>query len=296
MDKALRQAAVALACLSAIAIALSTGVVGSTFAVFNGETQNAASSFAGGWIDPPASLTVTPSGYDVGFSWTPGAHPPMTGQTLKGADNGTSSTCSGAGYATIATVTAATAAYTDSNRGAAANGDWFCYQLISTSASNWTAQANKVLQVGLAATGVSLANGGTNNSIDAGDTITLTFNQQTNLGASGTTKVCVVSPGTIILGDTAGGNSCAANDGASIGKLTGAAAGSSQLYRNSTFTTSGSAPWTLTVKLVGSGSATYSGSATFVPSASVLSAATTNRASLCTAATANCQPTTSTHF
>jgi hypothetical protein len=296
MDKALRQAAVALACLSAIAIALSTGAVGSTFAVFNAETQNAGSSFAGGWIDPPGSLAVTPSGYDVGFSWTPGAHPPMTGQTLQGFDNGTSSSCTGAVYATIATLASATATYTDSNRGAAANGDWYCYQLVSTSASNWTAQASKALQVGLAATGVSLANGGTNNSIDAGDTITLTFNQQTNLGASGTTKVCVVSPGTIVLGDVTGGSSCGAGDGASIGKLTGETLGSSQLYRSSTFTTSASAPWTLVIKLVGSGSATYAGNATFVPSASVLSAAATNRASLCTATTANCQPTTSTHF
>jgi hypothetical protein len=293
MGKALRQAAFALVTLSAVALVLSTGIVGSTFAIFNGETQNAASSFAGGWIDPPASVAATASGYDVGFTWTPGTHGPVTGQTLYWANNTTSSNCTGAGYTAIApSFTAALAAYTDSNRGATANGNWFCYRLVSTSATAWTAQVDKVLQVGLAATAVALTNGGTAASIDAGDKITLTFNQRTNLAASGTTKVCVITPGLIILGDTAGGTGCSSSDGYTVGQLTGEALGHNQVYRFSTFTTSSIAPWTMTITLVGGGSATYSGTTTFVPSPSILSAATTHQAALCTSAAATCRPTT----
>jgi len=109
---------------------------------------------------------------------------------------------------------------------------------------------------------MALANGSTNNSLDPGDTITLTFNQQTNL-ASGTTKVCVITPGTIIVGDTAGGSSCSSGDGYNVGLITGEALGHNQVYRFSTYVTSSSAPWTMTITIVGGGSATYSGTATF---------------------------------
>lgn len=301
MDKALRQAALALVTFSAVALTLSGGIVGNTYALFNGETQNAGSSFAGGWIDPPSAVTATASGYDVSFSWTPGTHGPVMGQQLWGVDNGvlaTGSTCSGSGVSLLSptpALTRTTAATIDSNRGLTINGHWFCYQLISTSATNWTAQVNNVLQVGLATTGMALANGSTNNSLDPGDTITLTFNQQTNL-ASGTTKVCVITPGTIIVGDTAGGSSCSSGDGYNVGLITGEALGHNQVYRNSTYVTSSSAPWTMTITIVGGGSATYSGTATFTPSASILSAATTHQASLCITAASTCLPSTTTHF
>ena len=50
---------VALVVLSCTALALATGVVGSTFALFNAETQNAGSAFAGGWIGAADGLTAT---------------------------------------------------------------------------------------------------------------------------------------------------------------------------------------------------------------------------------------------
>ena len=188
MEKALRQAALALVTLGAVALSLSTGIVGSTLAIFNGETQNAASSFAGGWIDAPSALTAGASGYDVALGWTPGTHGPVTGQTLNGVNNGTNSNCTGAAYAFVATLAAPpTATYTDASRGSAANnGHWFCYQLASTTASTWNAAATQSLQLGLVTSVIAIANVGTNNSINANDTITISFNQRTNLAKSGT--------------------------------------------------------------------------------------------------------------
>jgi len=297
IQKALRQAALALVTLSATALVLSAGVVGSTSAVFNGETQNAGSTFAGGWIDPPTSLTATASGYTVNLGWTAGTHGPVTGQQLNGVDNSTNANCIGAVLGPVTTLGAAATAYADSAEGSlATDGDWFCYQLVSTSASSWTAQATQQLQLGLVTTRIAIANVGTSGTINANDTITLTFNQQTNLAASGTTKVCVVSPGTIIIGDTAGGNSCASNNGYTVGTITGVTIGGNQVYRNSTFTTTSVSPYTMTITLVGGGTTTYSGTATFTPSATLKSAATLNQATMCTTSASTCRPTTTTQF
>jgi hypothetical protein len=296
MHKALRQAALALVTLSAAALVLSTGVVGSTVAIFNGETQNATSTFAGGWVDAPGAFTATASGYDVALGWTPGTHGPVTGQQLNGVNNGTNASCTGAGYLGVSTLSSSAATYTDSNRGSTINGNWFCYQLISTSATIWTAQATQALQVGLVTTSIAIANVGTNNSVNAGDTITLTFNQKTNFPASGATKICVRTVGKIILGDTTGGASCADADAYNIGVITGVAIGTARTYGSSSYTTSTVAPWTMTITVGGSNTSTYSGTGAFTPSVSILSAATTHQATMCIAASATCQPTTVTHF
>lgn len=295
---ALRHAALAVILVSAAAFAFSSGVVGNTVALFNGETQNAGSSFAGGWVGAPSGLTTTASGYDVALAWTPGTHGPVTGQQLNGVDNLTNSNCTGAAYALISTLpAAATATYTDASRGTVANnGNWFCYQLVSTSATVWTAQMPQVLQLGLVTSGITLANVGTNNSINANDTITLTFNQRTNKPASGTIKVCILTSGKIILGDTTGGTTCATGDGFDIGTITGVTIGTNRVSTTSTFTTTTVAPWRMTITLLGTVTSTYSGTATFTPSASILSAATTHQATMCTAAATTCQPTTTTHF
>jgi hypothetical protein len=295
--KVLRQATLALVILSSTALVLSTGIVGSTLAIFNGETQNAASSFAGGWIDAPSALTAGASGYDVALGWTPGTHGPVTGQTLNGVDNGTNSNCTGAAYAFVATLGSAIATYTDSSRGNAGNnGNWFCYQLVSTSATVWTAQGTQSLQLGLVATGITIANVGTNNSINANDTITISFNQRTNRPASGTAKVCAFTSGLIIIGDTTGGAACNTGDGYNLGTISGVTVGSNRVYQNSTYTTTTVSPWTTTVTIVGGSASTYAGTATFTPSASILSFATTHQATMCTTAAATCRPTTATHF
>lgn len=299
MQKALRHAALALIVLSAAGLALSTGIVGSTFALFNGETQNAASNFAGGWIGAPTAVTPSPSGYDVNLAWTPGAHGPITGQTLNGVDNGTNASCNAAVYAFLVSGAATTASYTDASRGSAAtNGHWYCYQLVSTTASLWTAATTFATQLGLVTSSIAITNVATNNQIAATDTITLTFNQRTNK-TSGTIKVCAVNNGAsdvVILGDTTGGSGCAAGDANNIGVISGVTIGTTRAYTTSSYATTSTFPYTLTITIGGSGSSTYSGTGTFTPSASILSFATTHQATMCTTAAATCRPTTTTHF
>ena len=243
----------------------------------------------------------------MALAWTPGTHGPVTGQQLFGVDNTTSSNCTGAAYALLATMaSASTATYTDASRGNAGNnGDWFCYEMVSTSATVWTAATPlSAVQLGLAANSLATANVGTAGRINANDTITVTFNQKPII-PTGTKRVCVITPSTIIIGDTTatgpGSANCHVGDAYNIGKLTlaGATLGTTVQYQSSTFTLSATAPWTLVVTLAGSGNlSTVTGTPTwtFTPAASILSTITTHQATICTAATANCQPTATTNF
>jgi hypothetical protein len=301
---ALRRAVGAGVVLAACALLLGNSVIGTTFALFNGETSNANSAFAGGWIGPPSSATATATGYDVAFAWTPGSHGPINGQQLLGKDNGTASSCNGAVLTPFASITAPpTAAYTDSNRGATSNGNWFCYQLVSTTASSWTSAVTlPPLQLGLVTSNVLISNGGgTANTIQKNDTIKLTFNQRTNLG-TGNIKVCVYTTGAILIGDTQSGNACGTDaDGFTVAKLTvtGAAILSGVAYTASTVALSTSAPWTMTITLAGTnGTSVMTGTQAWAltPSTSILSFATTDRATMCNAASTNCRPTTSSGF
>jgi hypothetical protein len=306
--RALRRAIGLCTVLISVSLLLSGVPVGSTFAFFDGQTQNAGSVLAAGWIGAPTGAAATASGYDVGFMWTPGTHGPVTGQQLWGVDNTTNSNCTGVTYSSLATLASATtAADTDANRGSgSANGDWYCYELVSTSASSWTAPlALPPLQIGLAATGLVITNGATSGSIANNDTITITFNQKTTLVQGATVKVCgwagTPTSGSIVIGDTVG-NCTASGDASSIGKITNIAVGTTRTYLMSTISAvSTLAPWTVTVKIAGSsGTSTESGTAKFTPSATgtapVKSAATTDQATACVAATTNCQPTTTSGF
>lgn len=298
--KALRRASALCIMLISVSLLISGLPVGGAFAFLDGETVNAGSVFAGGWIGPATAASATASGYDTSLAWTPGTQGPVTGQQLYGVDNTTTSNCTGVTYSLLATLaSASTATYTDSNRGSTANGDWYCYELLSTSASSWTAAtALPAVQLGLVATAISLTNG--NGTIANGDTIKITFNQKTTV-AAGTVKVCgwagTGTAGSIVIGDTAAGNCAAAGDAYSIGKITNIAVGTTRTYLTSTAAVSASAPWTVTITLAGSsGSSTESGTAKFTPSTTVKSSATTDQATACTAATTNCQPTTTSTF
>jgi hypothetical protein len=303
-NNALRRAASALVVLAAAFLLLGNGAIDSTFALFNGQTQNANSAFAGGWVGAPTAATATAAGYDMALAWTPGTHGPVTGQQLYGVDNGTTSNCTGAAISLIATMaTASTATYTDSASGtAASNGNWFCYQLVSTSATNWTAPlALSSVQLGLVTTAIQVTNAGTANRIEKNDTIKLTFNQRTTIG-TGNIKVCVFTSGVILLGSTAGGGGCGtASDAYTVGKLvvTGATIPSALSFTSSTVARTTVAPWTMTITLAGTNStANMTGTAnwTLTGSPSILSFATTRQATMCSAVATTCQPTTASNF
>jgi hypothetical protein len=299
---ALRRAVSALVVLAATALLLGNGVVGTTFALFNGETTNANSAFAGGWVGAPSAATATATGYDVALAWTAGTHGPVTGQQLYGVDNTTSSNCTGAAYGLLATMASATtAAYTDASRGTAANnGDWYCYQLLSTSATSWTAPFSlAAVQLGLVTTAVQITNVGTPNRIEKNDTMKLTFNQRTNVG-TGNIRVCVFTNGTILLGDTTAGCT-ASTDTYTIAKLVviGATIPAALNFGASTVARTTVAPWTMTITLAGTNStANMTGTASWklTGSSSILSNATTHQATMCSAVSTTCQPTTATNF
>ena len=303
--QALRWAGGAIAVLAVAGLLLSTGPLGNTLALFNGETQNPGSTFAGGWVGTAATPTATASGYDMALAWTPGTHGPVTGQQIYGVNNTTSSNCTGAAYALLATMaSASTATFTDASRGTLANdGDWFCYELVSTSATVWTAATPFAAQLGLVAKSLAITNVGTAGTVNANDQIVVTFNQRPIL-PSNNGRVCVVAPnGPIILGDTSatGNQTCAAGDGYNIGKitLTGATLGSTIKFTSITFTLSASAPWTMTLTLnaqtatsVVTGTPTW----TFTPAASIHSFVTTHQATVCSTTAATCQPSSTNNF
>ena len=300
-QSALRRAAGASAVLAAAALLLGNGIVGTTTALFNGETKNAGSGFSGGWVDPATAASASALGYDMSLAWTPGTHGPVTGQQLYGVNNGTNSNCTGAAYGLLATMAlATTATYTDASRGTlATDGNWYCYQLVSTSATLWTASlALPAVQLGLVTTAVQPINVTTAGTIRANDQIKLTFNQRTNL-TTANVRVCVFSTTkTILIGDTTGACT-AATDAYSVAKLTTAATISANLtFAASTVALTTVSPYTMTVTLVGAGTATTGASPTWTltGSASILSNATTHQATMCSAATTICQPTSTSNF
>ena len=294
----LRRAATAYVIAIGMVALLSGGLIGGTFALFTAETTNANSTFAGGWVDPPSTLTATPSGYTMGLTWVPGTHGPVTGQQLYGVDNANTSSCTGVTYAAIGSaMTASAATYTDTSRGTAANnGDWFCYQLVSTTATSWTASAVQPVQLGLVATSITWTNVTTPGTLTNGDQLTIAFNQKTNLAASGTISVCARTTGGIRIGATGG---CSNTIGVNIGVISGGVVGANKNFTSSGFVTTAAAPFTLTITFGGSGGGTpgttFSGTSTFTGPASIatsVKSSLTPVAVLCARTVSACQPTT----
>jgi hypothetical protein len=101
---------------AAILFACGLATVGGTFASWSSQTENRTGTFAAGWVGPATNLTFSPSGSDAGLFWTPGTHGPVTGQTLYGLDNGSSSSCPANGYSNIAAMpSTSTTTYTDAH-------------------------------------------------------------------------------------------------------------------------------------------------------------------------------------
>lgn len=293
--------------VAAVVTACGAATLGVTLASFTAVTRNDTSTFASGWVGPATSLSVTPSGYDGQLGWVPGTHGPVTGQQLWGYDNGSSSSCPSVGYTQLSTLgSASTSSYTDSHATNALNGHYYCYEIISTSATTWTATANfPATQLGLVATSVSITNA-VAGTLRTNDTIVVTYNQQPTLTALANTKVCAAwsagtapVPVTIFLDY----GTCSVSNTAYQVKITGLTKGTTGSVTagtgsgNVTIAVATSAPWTVTYTVTQNLTlGMNSGTATAVPDGggNVKSAVTTDQANACTDPTYNCTPSTST--
>ena len=272
--------------LSVTLIALSLGLgyarVGGTFAIWDGETTNKDSAFAAGWVGPPTGLgTPTASGYGASLAWTPGTHGPVTGQQLSSVDGGTGARARCGTYAVAATMaSASTSTYTATGT-IGANGHWWCYKMVSTSATAWTASATFTpVRVGLIPTAVSITNG--DGALGKSDTVTITFNQQPAAPTSPMVVCAFGGSGTVVLGDTHAGGCSATSDTSSLGTIAGMSLATGTLtFGSSTVTRSGNT-YVITLKgtnstlASGTGTATYTASTSIASSAGSAQACTTN--------------------
>jgi hypothetical protein len=232
--------------IPAVAALVAGLLVPSSGASFNATSANPGNAYALTALYAPSGLTATPSGHDVGLTWSAGTN--GNGYAVLGVANGVSSDCSNASFASLGT-TAGTS-YTDTGR-YTPQGTWFCYQ-AKTSYASWTSVSGNptaAAQLGVVAASVAAANGGTAGKLDANDTITVTFNQpiSTSTGPSGTNSVCAISGATIVLGSTTTSGWCSASETTNLGKLTGGSSGANARW-SATYTWSNSNK-TLTVKL-----------------------------------------------
>lgn len=283
----LRRAARSWLLILALAVVFAAGWAGSTLAYFDGEVDQTA-TYGAGYVGSPSSQTATASGYDGTVTWALTDTTGVQGQQVLMADNGSSTDCSSVAYTTtVATgLSAAATSYTDSNRTATTGaGDQYCYAVESyyTKTSWYQVAGAPATQLGLVVDSVVLANGGQSGHLDTGDTITLTFNQPPATPSSAT--ICQFHTGGIVfIGDSA----CSvATDSFDIGKLAGFTVGGvGHQKRSGSVSISGNV---MTVT-IGQNGQTFSGSGTFTPSPSLVSAATSDQATVCQSGSA-CLPT-----
>ena len=176
--------------------------------------------------------------------------------------------------------------YTDSNRSGTTTvpgptaGDQYCFAVESywTPVSWYQRARAAATQLGLVIDSIVITSVTTPGTLSNNDTITLTFNQKPATPANGT--ICTFGTGEVIL---VGDSTCSSfsTDPWVIGKFTGYAVGGvGHQKRSATVTVSASAPWTMTIKVTQTGQ-TVSGSGSFTPSPSIVSAATTDQATVC---------------
>jgi hypothetical protein len=297
---ALRRASKSTAVFVIAAALFVAGMAGSTWAYFDGQTDNVA-VVSGGYVFPP--VTVTTRGAITGpvqtIRW---AQPTTTGVNnyeLRVTNMGSSAVACPANVTrtvtqtvlttlagpvtTTATVNATTTVpqtYPETAGTLAApattgsatiattdNGYYVCYQAAAAqSIGGWyspAANANATaVRAGLWATAVAKHNTTGNNTIANTDYVNITYNQ--NVDASGTVSVCAIAgtgtSGVLIVGDTSG---CVnASDGYSIGKITGITVGTKRNYASSTI--SKPAANQVRITLAGGGNSSSSNTGTWV--------------------------------
>ncbi len=281
--KARSWAAVAALLLLVAGGALAFGKVTGTFAIFNAVNENQNNVLVGGWVPKPSgtgSSAATTSPYSTAnLSWTAGASPPVTSQTLKYHDGGSgaSASCPAAGSASY---TAFSTPAAGSNSAAVTGtdiSDWWCFEINSVD-GNWTTDYVTFpgVRIFVPMPTVVLANGALNGFVFNGDTIAITFNQTPS--NPGTVSVQICSSGVIQIGSSTCGS------GGSYGTITGLTISASASYPSSTSGVSGS---TLTITL-GGGGFTFpreSGTGTFNAGGSLTSSGGQHACTTCTVST-----------
>jgi hypothetical protein len=231
-------------------------------AAFN-STAAASQSIRSRNLVAPTTLTATPSGENVNLTWPAGQN--GSGYAVLAASNGTSNACATASFSATGATTATS--YADNGR-YQPEGTYECYQVRTTYGTWYSVNANPTAaaQLGVVATSVTIANGGTAGQLDSGDTITITFNQPItpSTGPAAADTVCTTSGATIVLASTTtNGNSCSAAETTDLGTLTG---GTSTKKGRVTATYA----WsnnnrTLAITITGASASTIAGNWTFNP-------------------------------
>jgi hypothetical protein len=228
------RAAAAASVALVVGLLLASGVVPNTFSLWEAEATNAGSVYAGGWIPAPAGAHAPTIGgasnSTVTLSWTTAggsaAEPnpnPVTGQQLQIADGGSGASASCGTYGNEGSALTATATSTTDSGGSVPAADWWCYQMISTSATSWTSNPTTFTPTRLLVpTSVQFV-GNANGKIDSGEQIVITFNQ--SVGASSVpinNGICQVKGATTATSSLIIGYSgtCGPGSSYSIGKVT----------------------------------------------------------------------------
>jgi hypothetical protein len=248
-------AVIGIACGAAIADAAFTGA------------GTASQTITSRNLVAPTSVTATPSGHDVGLTWTAGQN--GSGYSLSTVNNGTNSNCSSAVFAGL-TTTAGTA-YTDTAR-YQPQGTYQCYQ-VATTYGTWTSVGSNpsaAAQLGFVAKTIQVTNGGTAGALDPGDKITITYNQpvSTATGPVSTNKVCTnaASSGNIIMiGDAITG--CLATTSVTVGALSGGRSTQTSAFSATWAWSAGNTVLTITIgaRTSGVSNPTISGTQTLNP-------------------------------
>ena len=245
--------------------ALAYGQVSGTFALFTAETKNPNAVFQGSWIPQIQSTTsalVTSGSYNqVQLSWSTGTNPPsgnpITGYSVEYADGLSGASASCQSYGAFSTPASSPTSVTGTNIS-----DWWCFRIHATSATVWTSPtvAFTPLRI-LVPTSVTLNNkaGQTVGTMEAGDTITVNYNQAVSVSGTVTVNSCA---NTIVIGGACGASG-------SIGTITGfTTIAHFRTFANSTIGGSGTA--TLTITLAGNQTTTVTGGGTFTAGTGVV--------------------------
>ena len=270
--------------------ALAFGQLSGTFAVFNAASENQGNLLVGGWVPEPSGTNSAPPTSDpysaAMLSWTPGANPPVTSQTLQYADGGSGSnaSCPSAGSASYGAFSTPAAGSNSASVTGNDISDWWCFEINSTD-GNWTTDyvTFPAVRIFVPISVVLGDGGGTPGQSENGDTITITYNQ--DVSVKGTVAVHVCHKQNLITI----GSGCTGTP--SIGEITGVSVDTNNSYTGSTIDVSGP---TITITLQNqSGLSTVSGGGAFIATGSKVTAAA-DGTNVC--GDTACQPTSSGSF